>query len=46
MAKEEYDEFLVNENFHEIKNSTNNVILFGSVGNEKQHASIKYAVAI
>ena len=35
MAKEEYDEFLVNENFDEIKNSTNNVILFGSVGNGK-----------
>jgi GTP-binding protein EngB required for normal cell division len=35
MAKEEYDEFLVNENFDEIKSSTNNVILFGSVGNGK-----------
>ena len=32
---EQYDEFLVNENFDEIKNSTNNVILFGSVGNGK-----------
>jgi len=32
---EEYDEFLVNENFEEIKNSSNNVIFFGSVGNGK-----------
>ncbi len=32
---EQYDEFLVNENFDEIKNSSDNVILFGSVGNGK-----------
>ena len=29
------DEFLVNKNFDEVKNSTNNIILFGSVGNGK-----------
>lgn len=29
------DEFLVNKNFDEIKNSQNNIVLFGSVGNGK-----------
>ena len=29
------DEYLVNKNFDEIKNSSNNIILFGSVGNGK-----------
>ena len=29
------EEYLVNKNFDEIKNSTNNIILFGSVGNGK-----------
>ena len=29
------DEYLVNKNFEEIKNSSNNIILFGSVGNGK-----------
>jgi len=29
------DEFLVNKNFDEIKNSSNNIILFGPVGNGK-----------
>jgi GTP-binding protein EngB required for normal cell division len=29
------DEYLVNKNFDEVKNSSNNIILFGSVGNGK-----------
>ena len=29
------DEYLVNKNFDEIKNSSNNLIMFGSVGNGK-----------
>ena len=33
---EQYDEFLVNENFDEIKNSSDNVILFGSVMERQQ----------
>ena len=33
--REEYREFLVNEHFDEIKNSSNNIIFFGSVGSGK-----------